>query len=80
MVFRPYLNNPFVFPTTIEESPTGNAPMGAISSQAVTNRFPQVGGNRSQEASGVVFDPIQGDEGVETPPSMTPFKPPSVHQ
>ena len=28
----------------------------------------------------VVFDPTIGDEGVETPPPMTPSKPPSVHQ
>ena len=41
--------------------------MGAIPPKAVTNRFPQVGGNRTTEASGVIFDPIQGDEGVENP-------------
>ena len=46
--------------------------MGAIHPKAVTNCFPQVGGNRTTEASEVVFDPIQGDEGVETPPPMTP--------
>ena len=34
--------------------------MGANSSQAVTNRFPQVEGNQTQEASGVSFYPIQG--------------------
>ena len=42
--------------------------MGAIPPKAVINLFPQVGGNRTTEASEVVFDPIQGDEGVETPP------------
>ena len=42
--------------------------MGAIPPKAVINRFPQVGGNRTREASEDVFDPIQGDEGVETPP------------
>ena len=42
--------------------------MGTISPKAVTNRFPQVGGNQTTEASEVVFDPIIGDEGVETPP------------
>ena len=41
---------------------------GAIPLKAVTNHFPQVGRNQTQEASGVVFDPTQGDEGVETPP------------
>ena len=34
-------------------------------SKAVTNRFPQVGENRTTEASEVIFDRIQGDE---TPP------------
>ena len=73
--------SPFVVPTTIrKEAPTGNVPMGAIPPKAVINRFPQVGGNRTTETSEVVLDPTQGDEGVETPPPMTPYKPPSVHQ
>ena len=42
--------------------------MGATPHKAVTNRFPQEGGNRTSEAPGVVFDPTLGDEGVETPP------------
>ena len=54
--------------TTRKEAPTVNAPIGAIPLKAVTNRFPQVGGNRTSEAPGVVFDPTQGDEGMETPP------------
>ena len=79
-VFDPIKASPFVVPTTIrEEAPTGNTPMGAISPKAVISRFPQVGRNRTIEASEVVFDPIQGDKDVETPP-MTPYKPPSVHQ
>ena len=45
--------------------------MGAIPLKAVTNRFPQVGGNQTQ---GVVFDPTQGDEGVETPPPNDSFQ------
>ena len=62
--------SPFVVPTTIrKEAPTGSAPMGATPSKAVTNRFPQVGGNRTTEALEVIFNPIQGDEGVETPPN-----------
>ena len=48
--------------------------MGAIPLNAVTNRFPQVGGNQSQEASGVIFDPTQGYEGVETPPPNDSFQ------
>ena len=48
--------------------------MGAIPHKAVTNRFPQEGGNRPSEAPRVVFDPITGDEGMETPPPMTPSK------
>ena len=45
--------------------------MGATPLKAVTNRFPQIGGNQISEAPVVIFDP--------TPP-MTPQKPPSVHQ
>ena len=68
-------------PTTIrKEAPTGNAPMGAISPKAVIIHFPQEGGNRTTEASEVIFDPSQGDGGMETLPLMTPYKPPSVHQ
>ena len=50
-----------------EEAPTGNAPIGATPHKAVTNRFSQEGGNQTSEASGVIFDPIIGEEGVETP-------------
>ena len=42
--------------------------MGAIPHKAVTNRFPQVGGNRTSEAPGIVFEPTLGDDGMETPP------------
>ena len=52
---------------TRKEAPTGNAPMGATPHKAVTNRFPQEGGNRTSEAPGVIFDPIIGEGGVETP-------------
>ena len=48
--------------------------MGAIPLKAVTNRFPQVGGNQTREASGVIFDPTQGDEGMETPPPNDSFQ------
>ena len=41
--------------------------MGATPHKAVTNRFPQEGGNQTSEAPGVIFDPIIGEEGVETP-------------
>ena len=58
--------SPFVVPTTRKEAPTGNAPMGATPHKAVTNCFPQEGGNRTSDAPGVVFDPTR-DEGVETP-------------
>ena len=34
--------------------------------------FPQVRGNRTTEASEVIFVPIRGDEGMGTPPPMTP--------
>ena len=46
--------------------------MGATPHKAVTNRFPQVGGNRTSEAPGAIFDPTLWDEGVEKLPAMTP--------
>ena len=60
--------------TTRQEAPTENTPMGAIPQKAVTNRFPQAGGNRTSEASGVVLDPTLGNEGLETPPPNDSFK------
>ena len=66
--------SPFVVLTIRKEAPTGNAPMGATLLKAVSNRFPQVGGNRISEAPRVIFDPILGGEG------MTPQKSPSVNQ
>ena len=42
--------------------------------QAVTNRFPQAGGNRVTEAPKVVCDLTQGDEGVETYPPKDSLK------
>ena len=65
-VSHPIKISPFVVPTR-EEAPTGNAPLGATPHKAVTNRFPHEGGNRTSEAPGVIFDPIIGEEGVETP-------------
>ena len=41
--------------------------MGETPHKAVTSCFPQVGGNRTSEAPGVVFDFVTGGEGVETP-------------
>ena len=74
-VLDPAKTSPFVIPTTIrKEAPTGNAPMGAIPLKTVTNRFPQVGGNQTQEASGVIFDHTQGDEGMKTPPPNDSFQ------
>ena len=73
--FGTYQNKPFHGPHhNKKEAPTGNAPMGAIPLKAVTNRFPQVGGNRTSEAPRVVFDPTQGDEGLETPPTNDSFQ------
>ena len=48
--------------------------MQATPPKAVTNHFPQVGGNRTTEASEVIFDPLQGDEGMETPPPNDSLK------
>ena len=66
--YGPYKNKPFCGPHNKKEAPTGNAPMWATPHKAVTNCFPQVVGNRTSEAPGVVFDPTLGDEGMETPP------------
>ena len=48
--------------------------MGAIPHKAVTNHFPQIVGNRTSEATGVIFDPTLGDEGMETPPPNDSLK------
>ena len=48
--------------------------MGATPLKAVTNRFPQAGGNQISEAPRVVFDPTTGGEGVETPPPNDSLK------
>ena len=48
--------------------------MGATPHKAVTNLFPQVGGNRTSEAPGVVFDPTTGGKGMETPPPNDSLK------
>ena len=41
--------------------------MVATPHKAVTNLFPQEGGNRTSEDPGVLFDPTTGGGGVETP-------------
>ena len=48
--------------------------MGAIPHKAVTNHFPQEGGNQTSEAPRVIFNPTIGDEGVKTPPPNDSFK------
>ena len=49
--------------------------MGATPHKAVTNRFLQVGGNRTSEAPGVISDPTTGGEDVDTPPPNDSLKP-----
>ena len=66
MVLDPIKTSPFVVPTIRKEAPTGNTPMGATPLKAVTNRFPQVGGNQISEAPRVVFDPTLRDEGSQS--------------
>ena len=46
--------------------------MGATPLKAVTNSFPQVGGNQTTKALKVIFDPTQGDKGMETSPPPPP--------
>ena len=55
-------------PTTRKGAPAGNALVGATLHKAVINPFSRVGGNRTSEAPGVIFDPTTGGEGVKTPP------------
>ena len=71
-VLDPIQLSPFVVPTIRKEAPTGNALMGATPHKAVTNRFHQVGRKQNIEAPRVIFNPTIGDEGVETPPPVTP--------
>ena len=71
--FGPYQNKPFC-------GPHHNKKRGSYSnsSQSSNQSFSSGEGNRTREASEVVFDPIQGDEGLETPsndslkPSLSP--------
>ena len=63
----------FVVATTVRKRLLQETPLWR-QFKAVTNHFPQVGGNQTQEASGVVFDPTQGDEDVETAPPNDSFQ------
>ena len=74
-VLDPIKLSPVVVSATIrKEAPTESVPMGATLLKALTNSFPQVGQNRTTEALKVVFDPTQGDEGVESPSSNDSLK------
>ena len=70
--FGPYQNKPIRGPHNKKRGSYRKHPMGATPRKAVTNRYSQVEGNRISEVPRVVFDPTLGDEGVETPPPMTP--------
>ena len=70
--FGPYQNKPF-------RGPHHNKKRGSYRKRPYEG-FPQVGGNRTTEASEIVFDCIQGARVRKTLPPMTPYKPPSVHQ
>ena len=72
--FGSYQNKPFRGPHNKKRGSYRKCPMGATRHKAVTNRFPQVGGNQASEAPGVVFDPTTGGEGVETPPPNDSLK------
>ena len=72
--FGPYQNKPFCGPHNKKRGSYRKRPYGATPHKAVTNHFPQVGGNRTSEAPGVIFDPTLGDEGVETPPPNDSLK------
>ena len=62
---------------TRKEAPTGNATMGATPHKAVTNHFPQEGGNRTSEAPGVVFEAKFGQIPSDSVRVQGPAKRPS---
>ena len=66
--FTPYQNKPFHGPHNKKRGSYRKCPYGGNSSQSDIDRFPQVGGNRTLEAPGAIFDPTLGDEGVEMKP------------
>ena len=65
--FRPYQPALLWSPPQLKEAFTGNAPIGVNPLQAVTNIFPQAGGNLVTHAPEVVFDLTQGDKGIWKP-------------
>ena len=69
--FGPYQNKPFRGP---HNKKRGHTPMGATPLKAVTNRFPQAGGNQISEVPRVIFNTTLGDEDVETPPPNDSLK------
>ena len=65
--FGPYQNKPFRGPH--QNKKIGfyrKRPCGGNSSQNSNQLFSSGGGNRTTQASEIVFDPTQGDEGMET--------------
>ena len=65
--FAPYQNKPFRGPHNKKRGSYRKCPYGGNSSQSSNQSFPQVGGNQTSEAPGVVFDRTTGGESVETP-------------
>ena len=72
--FGPYQNKPFCGPHNKKRGFYRKHLYGATPHKAVTNNFPQVGGNQTSVAPGVIFDPTTGGEGMETPPPNNPLK------
>ena len=66
--FGPYQNKAFCGPHHNKKRGSNRKrPYWSNSSQSSIQSFFSGRGNQTQEAPGVVFDPTQGDEGVETP-------------
>ena len=73
--FGPYQNKPFRGPHHNKKRGSyRKCPYGGHSSQSSNQSFSSGRGKPTQEASGVVFDPTQGDEGVEIPPPNDSFQ------
>ena len=73
--FGPHQNKPFRGPHHNKKRGSyRKRPYGGNSSQSSNQSFSSGGGNRISEAPGVVFDPTQVDEGMETPPHNDSFQ------
>ena len=72
--FGPYQNKPFRGPHHKKRGSYRKSPYGGNSSQSSSQSFSSGRGKPNFRGSRVVFDPTQGDEGLETPPPNDSFQ------